>query len=905
MQKPDHAKYVNAWMEQEAKDVPVTSLLGLFEAAWGALWVRAEGAVGEIVLKSIAELVRGASVKQYPFLSPLRLESVDVSCKALLESSPGLEKSELHNGLRFVLVEFITVIGDLTDQILTPGLYQELSRIAKGESRSPNKQESSPHESRVVIEEKEKEKEEETPMTAKEHRISTKEHHFTSKPHLISTGIRTLDEMLCGGLIEGSSTAIAGAPGSGKTILAQQIAFHQASQNNQVLFFSTLSEPGAKTLFYLKNFNYFDQKKIDKSVHFVDLGVLLRSKGLSQTLELIMERLKKINPAFVVVDSFKVFEDLTASSEEIRKFSYEFIINLMARKCTSLFLGEYAESEYQRSPVFSIIDGLITMSQRELSGEQQRFVQIVKMRGLAHNRDEHSFKITDDGIEIFAPRLTIKRGAPAEPDKKTAKHLETGIGKLDDLLGGGIPVGSSLLIAGVAGTGKTVLGLEFVYRGALAGEKGIVFSFEETDARLRAAAKGLGLDLEAQIKSRMVELVFIPQPDIQVENHLLMIEEKILAMGATRVVVDSLSVFVHKVKDEQLVRDKVFQLASIVQNAGAVGFFATDIPYGSNQMSRFGVEETVVDGVIILSSKEEGLERQRYVEVYKLRNTAHLKGRHTMTIEGGGIRIFPRYRPQELDHEMPPSPKIHQRLSTGVDGLDGLLGSGLLSGSVTLVSGSAGIGKSILGLQFLLEGASKREPGLLVTLEEGPKEILSNASALGLPLQKAVEAGLVEIVYLSPTHVRSTQFLAVLTDRIEKQKTRRLVLDSTTHIVVSGLPQDDVRELLYDMIVRFKNLGVTSLFTLESDSMYATDFSTKRGFSPLADNVIMLRYAAIDSKIQSAVRVIKTRGSAHDNGLYTFTIAKGGVHIGPSLHTTGQFGVGVKQPLAAGRARKH
>src|SRR5687767_15884172 len=114
----------------------------------------------------------------------------------------------------------------------------------------------------------------------------------------------------------------------------------------------------------------------------------------------------------------------------------------------------------------------------------------------------------------------------------------------------------------------------------------------------------------------MVEIVFIPQPDIMVEAHLLMMQQRIAAMKARRVVIDSVSVFLHKVTDPQLAREKIFHLCSIVQNEGAVGFFPTDIPYGSQLVSRFGVEETVVDGVIILTSKEENLERHRYIEVY-------------------------------------------------------------------------------------------------------------------------------------------------------------------------------------------------------------------------------------------------------------------------------------------------
>ena len=128
------------------------------------------------------------------------------------------------------------------------------------------------------------------------------------------------------------------------------------------------------------------------------------------------------------------------------------------------------------------------LSQREQSGEQQRFIQVVKMRGTDHSRDEHPFVITANGIEVFAPRVTIQREPP--PTGRRARAARPASRKLDELLGEGIPRGSSLLIGGVAGTGKTVLSLEFIYRGAQAGEKGILFSFEETEERLRAAARG-------------------------------------------------------------------------------------------------------------------------------------------------------------------------------------------------------------------------------------------------------------------------------------------------------------------------------------------------------------------------------------------------------------------------------
>ncbi|HET9452483.1 MAG TPA: ATPase domain-containing protein, partial [Aggregicoccus sp.] len=596
----------------------------------------------------------------------------------------------------------------------------------------------------------------------------------------LETGVRNLDVLFKGGLPKGSVMVVSGPPGSGKTILTQQLCFHNASARSRVLFFSTLSEPTAKTLRYLRQFSFFDAKKLKEDIQFVDLGVMLRTKGLQAASGLIMQHVKKVKPAIVVIDSFKVFDDLATSREELRKFDYEVAVNLMAWETTALLLGEYGPADYETNPLFSIVDGLMVLTQRESLGENQRFFKVLKMRGTDHSRDEHPFRIGAHGVEVFAPRVAITRG-PAP--KGTQERCKTHIDKLDEILGPGIPLGSSLLISGVAGTGKTVLSLEFLYRGALAGEKGVLFSFEETEERLRAAARGLGWDLDHEIERGMVQIVFVPQPDIMVEADLLMMQERILAMQAKRVVIDSVSVFLHKVKDPQLSREKIFQLCSIVQTAQAVGFFPTDIPYGTEQISRFGVEETVVDGVIILSSTEKGMERERYLEVYKLRNTAHLQGRHNITIGQGGVSVFPRQGKDPQEEAPPPALEASSRLGSGVPGLDALLGGGLLRRSVTLVSGSAGVGKSVFGVQFLLEGARRKEPGLYITLEEGPEQLLASAQGLGLPLRQSVDEGLVQILYISRGHIRQGQFVSLLMDRLEQLKPQRIVLDAAMQML--------------------------------------------------------------------------------------------------------------------------
>jgi circadian clock protein KaiC len=290
------------------------------------------------------------------------------------------------------------------------------------------------------------------------------------------------------------------------------------------------------------------------------------------------------------------------------------------------------------------------------------------------------------------------------------------------------------------------------------------------------------------------------------------------------------------------------------------------------------VEETVVDGVILLSSTEEGFERQRYVEVYKLRNTAHLKGRHSMVIGEGGIKVFPRYA-EDVAEAPPAALGLAERLPSGIRGLDPLIGGGLLKRSATLLVGSAGIGKSTMGLQFILEGVTRKEPGLIFTLEESPEQLEATADALGMSLRKWVEKGLVEVVYLSRERVRSAQFLTILGDTILRLKARRVLLDGVAYMQRESADADDLRQLLNKLVARFKRLDVTSMLTAESRSLHFGDAITEGGFSPVADNLLLLRYVAIDDALAPAIRIVKTRGSEHDRASYAFHLGKGGAHI--------------------------
>lgn len=222
--------------------------------------------------------------------------------------------------------------------------------------------------------------------------------HDPDMPRL-ECGLPPLDAILGGGLPRGSMTVLAGPPGAGKTILAQQICFHHASRPGRAVYFNTLSEPMAKTLRFLGQFAFFDAAKLEDGIRFIDLGDVARTGGLEQAADRIMGHVETEKPTIVVIDTFKAFDDLARSREDLRRFGYEIAVRLMVWECTSLLLGGYRSGERGQNPLFSVVDGLILLGQRRAGGRQQRFLKVVKMRGTDHSREAHAFSITGNGIE--------------------------------------------------------------------------------------------------------------------------------------------------------------------------------------------------------------------------------------------------------------------------------------------------------------------------------------------------------------------------------------------------------------------------------------------------------------------------------------------------------------------------
>lgn len=359
----------------------------------------------------------------------------------------------------------------------------------------------------------------------------------------LPTGVPGLDEILGGGLPEFSFNIIAGAPGGGKTTLAHQIMFANATPERPALYFTVLGEPAIKMLRYQQQFRFFDQTKLNTSVRFVNLSQVVLEHDLNAVLEEIVKEVEAASPGIVVVDSFRTVvrkAQSGANDLELQGFIQRLALNLTSWQATTFLIGEYDEAEIRDNPIFTVADGLFWLSQQIERNSIVRKLQIRKSRGQASVPGLHTFRITEAGLQAF-PRTFGLTGR--EEKAKGHRRLSTGIPEVDEMMGGGIPEGDSLLVAGSSGTGKSLLGTKFIVQGIRQGEPGIVAMFEERPEEYAARAASFGLDLDTPQKEGTLKLLYIRPLDLSVDETVREIIDAVQASGAKRLVIDSLAGF--------------------------------------------------------------------------------------------------------------------------------------------------------------------------------------------------------------------------------------------------------------------------------------------------------------------------------------------------------------------------
>jgi circadian clock protein KaiC len=356
----------------------------------------------------------------------------------------------------------------------------------------------------------------------------------------LPTGVRGFDEILGGGIPEYSFNVIAGMPGCGKTTLAHQITFANATVKSPALYFTVLGEPALKMLRYQQQFTFFDESKVGKAIRFINLSERVLHEDLDAVLAEIIKQVETTHPSIFVVDSFRtVMRKAMASDGELamQSFIQRLTQFLTSWQATTFLVGEYGEEETRGNPLFTIADGLFWLSQKVERNSVVRKLQILKVRGAASVPGLHTVRIGRGGLQAFARTLGfgVKTARP-----KRRRRLSMGIPELDKMMGGGVLEGDSLLIAGPSGTGKSALATQFISAGLRNGEPGIMAIFEERPAGYTARADSFGLGLKLPQQKGKLEIVYLRPLDLSVDETMQEILDAVERVGAKRLVIDSL-----------------------------------------------------------------------------------------------------------------------------------------------------------------------------------------------------------------------------------------------------------------------------------------------------------------------------------------------------------------------------
>ena len=322
----------------------------------------------------------------------------------------------------------------------------------------------------------------------------------------IESGNEALDQILGGGFPVNSTNLLMGMPGTGKTVLAQSIAFHNASAARPVLYISTVSEPLDRMLRYVQEFDYFDAAQIGEAIIYQELSEPLRTRGLVAAVDELVTLIKRYRPSFLVIDSFKALHSFTDSEQEFRASLAVLTSVLSSLAITSFWVGEYGPDEVPNLPEFAVTDSVVELVLDRIGVRDVRYLRVTKLRGSAFFGGQHAFRIGSAGIELF-PRL-ITPDVPVDYELAVARSA-TGVPALDAMLSAGLWKGSSTLAFGPPGSGKTLLGLHFIFKGIEMGERGLIATMQENPTQLQRIAQGFGWDVQAAIASGMLILMYV------------------------------------------------------------------------------------------------------------------------------------------------------------------------------------------------------------------------------------------------------------------------------------------------------------------------------------------------------------------------------------------------------------
>lgn len=450
----------------------------------------------------------------------------------------------------------------------------------------------------------------------------------------VSTGNPQADSVLCGGFPVNSINIIMGQPGTGKTIFAEQLLFHNADRERPVLYLTTLSEPFQKVVSYLQRFSFFDAAKFGSSVVYDDVGFELIERGVDALHERVRLALREQQPRIIVIDSFKAVHDLTESTQMARRWLVDLAGELGASDTTTFLVGEYTSQEIALYPEFAVADGIVEFARKPLSTRDERYMRVLKLRGSSYQEGSHGLRIGSDGVEVFPRLVGAHRVQPVFP----AGRVSSGIGGIDVMLDGGLWHGSSTLVVGAAGTGKTTTALQFLIDGVRRGEPGIFVNFQESPAQVTRFIGSLGLNQD-ELAARGLHLMYFSPVELHIDSIIASLFETISRFGIKRLALDAVGDLITGSSDSDRLHDYLYALMQHLTAYGVTSLFTLETMDEGEAITTGLRISYMSDNIVWLRLCVTESRPTRLLRIMKARATAHDLAAHEFTIGSDGITV--------------------------------------------------------------------------------------------------------------------------------------------------------------------------------------------------------------------------------------------------------------------------
>jgi circadian clock protein KaiC len=487
----------------------------------------------------------------------------------------------------------------------------------------------------------------------------------------VATGSSGLDALLNGGWVHGGTYMVSGAPGTGKTVLGNQLCFSHVANGGRAVFITMLSESHGRMMSHLRGMRFFRRELIGQSLHYVSAYATLKAEGLEGLSRLLYRSVREHQASVLVLDGLLAAQESAGSVLIFREFLHALGVHNALAGCTTLVLTNRQENS--ADPQFAMVDGVLALEMNLLEGLQSvRTLEVTKLRGESQITGRHVFEINEQGFEVY-PRLEARFASRHEEPPRPPGRLGFGVPHLDEMLTGGVPCHSSTLLSGAPGSGKTLLGLHFLADGVRRGESGLYFGFGETRARLLAKAEGVGLALAPALASGalVVESRSAVEclPDARAHELLALVERH----QVSRLVLDGLELLLDAMNPRRTL-GFVTALLAALRSRGVTPMMIQRTPLllGPRVEGTWPGLDALIDNIVFLRYVELRSRRYRMLSILKMSESPHDSTSREFSLSSRGIDVsdssesaenilLGRHRPRAVKRPSPRSKAAPRR----------------------------------------------------------------------------------------------------------------------------------------------------------------------------------------------------------------------------------------------------